>query len=60
VADIVFSEIFVVNKVGVALVDRVVSQVHAAVAVVAFVGWLVLGGGQASEALPVDVNREGL
>ncbi len=59
-ADIVFSEIFVVNKVGVALVDRVVSQVHAAVAVVAFVGWLVLGGGQASEALPVDVNREGL
>ena len=59
-ANIVFSEIFVVDEVGVGLVDRVVGQVHAAVAVVAFVGLLVLSGGEAGEALPVDINREGL
>ncbi len=59
-ANIVLPEIFVVNKVGIALVNRVVSQVHAAVAVVAFIGRLVLGCGKAGEALPVDVNREGL
>jgi hypothetical protein len=58
--NVVFSEIFVVDEVGVALINRIVSQVHAAVAVVAFVGRLVLGGGEAGEALPVDINREGL
>ncbi len=56
VANVVLPEIFVMNKVGVALVNRVVSQVHAPVAVVAFVGRLVLGCGEAGEALPVDVN----
>lgn len=55
--DIILPEVFIMDKVGIVLVDGVVGEMHASVAVVGVVRWLVLGGCQAGQALFVDVDR---
>ena len=54
-SNIVFSEILIVDKCRVALIYGVVCEMHASIAVVGLIGWLVGGCSQTGQALFVYV-----